>query len=1052
VALLFFGVRAPAAWAADLYVELTATSSDGANDCQTQSSPCLTLTHALTQAVSGDTIHLALFHICSASSGETFPLALKDGVAIIGDLDWQQLSLAAPRVQISAPSSTIFHNDGTSPLSPATRLAGVVLAYDFNVHANGNVFIKLDLADQTLSPRIDHNYFWSAAGYEETGVALVGVDATAATCSPTIDSNEFYRTYEAVLVDPGPGGGDDTFTPTIDANTFTNCPYPVTYDLLGATAGTVAGSVTNNHSSTTTGADVSFLLAASGTPGLAVNPTISGNTFAGVDNIVVNGNLWQPAGDVTFSPTISNNSLTATDGSNFSASSFMNGGSGNVTFAPVLRDNPTMSATEHNFFLRAPYWNVDGNVSHAPTISGNRMTAAAGDAVLINLYWMLVSASSQEKGISPTIVGNVIEAPAGNGVLLDLDDLRVGRFVSDMTISDNVITSPGIAGIGLSFYDFIDVTGLDWTITLDNNTITEATFSGISLSEYSMSYAGSGTLDFTVAGNTITDAGAYGILASPAYSFGSRNATDVTVLVSGNTVSGAVHDGVNLYLSGQTGNTLDARITDNVLQGNGWSGLQWHSGGLGSNGALVACNTMTGNEYGAWQDIQDDPPADFGGGSRSSPGNNVLTGNSFTDLLNWDDAPLAARFNYWGTTDPLAIDAHIYDDNENANKGAVDFSDFLTAAPTVTVAATLTDAVVVDLAPPGASLGDTLEYTATIMVPAGGCGDTALVFTCDIPTNTTLVAGSVTTSKGAVTSESPIHVDLGSVSAGETVTITWREVADSGAQVSCQGAVTAARSGTTPSDDPDTPTAADPTVTALLQQAAAEPIPTLGQWALLCLGGLLLLLGVSLLRRGRVAAAGLAMTLALGSALAGAAPPRRDGAKPRKEHTVTASTIKSAVVSGETATLRLADGTSITVPRRTLRVNDLRALPERPDMTDLSEADRLIELTRLKVARQAERAARQAAWDAMTPAERFRERAQQRLENRQQRAARVAARRDPLAVLVEGVPVVARVTSNGDGTVRNTFLDLYPSEELARAEAERFLNRREAGEARRNRN
>lgn len=1040
VTLTLCAVTIPATWAAELYVESVSGSDTG--NCQSQLSPCGTLTYALNQAISGDTINIALFSICQQSSGETFPLALKDGVAIIGDPDWKALGFAYPRVEIRSPTGMIFHNDGTSPLSTATRLAGVILSQ--GAHANGNVFIKLDLADQTLSPRIDHNYFLSETGYQETGIALVGVDASASTCSPTIDTNTFYRTYEAVLVDPGPGGGADTFSPAIDANTFSTCPYPVTYDLNGATAGTVAGSVTNNQSSSTTGADVSFLVAADGTPGLAVNPTISGNTLSGAANIVVNGFWWQPGGDVTFSPTISNNSLTATDGCNLDASSWMDGGSGNFTFAPVLRGNPTMSATEANFYLRAPYWGVDGNVAYAPTISGNTMTGTRSNAVQLSLPQMIsVSTSSEENRFSPSITDNVITAPANFGVLVGITNIDNGRFVSDMTISGNAITDAGGGGIGLGFNQFQGVTGLDWAITISNNTITgpSSTYQGIYLTEYLMSYSGTGTLDVTLAGNTVTGAGSSGIAASPVVSFGSQNATDVTVLVSGNTVTGADNDGIALYFSGQTSNTLDARITDNVLQDNGQSGLGVTSYGLGSNGILVACNTMTGNEYGATQDIQDDPPADFGGGNRSSPGNNVLTGNSSFDLLNWDEAPLAARFNYWGTTDAPTIDAHIYDDNENATKGAVDFSDFLSAAPTVAVAATLTDAVVADVAPVGASIGDTLEYTTTIMLPAGSCGDTALVFTCDVPTNTTLVPGSVTTSKGTVTSESPVQIEVGVVSAGETVTVTWQETIDSGTQVSSQGTVTAARSGATLSDDPDTAAASDPTVTALAQQAGAEPIPTLGQWALLLLGGLLLLLGISLLRRGRVATAGLAMVLALGSALAGATP-WHDTIRRHKECTVTASTVKNVVASGETVTLTLADGASITVPRQTLTVNDLRTLAERPNLAGLSEADRLIELTRLRVARRVERAARQATWDAMTPAERFRLRAQQRIERRQQKAARVAARRNPLALLAEGVPIVARVTSNGDGTIRNTCLDIYPSEERARAEAERSFVRR----------
>ncbi len=119
-------VTVPEAWAADRYV--ATTGSDAANDCLASGTPCKTITYALTQAEATDVINVAAGTYDTPANGETFPLALKDGVAIIGDLTWS-LPGDPPNATISAPTATdVFFNDGTSALSAATRLAGFTLA------------------------------------------------------------------------------------------------------------------------------------------------------------------------------------------------------------------------------------------------------------------------------------------------------------------------------------------------------------------------------------------------------------------------------------------------------------------------------------------------------------------------------------------------------------------------------------------------------------------------------------------------------------------------------------------------------------------------------------------------------------------------------------------------------------------------------------------------------------------------------------------------------------------------------------------------------------
>jgi len=124
----------------------------------------------------------------------------------------------------------------------------------------------------------------------------------------------------------------------------------------------------------------------------------------------------------------------------------------------------------------------------------------------------------------------------------------------------------------------------------------------------------------------------------------------------------------------------------------------------------------------------------------------------------------------------------------------------------------------------GPSPGDTLRYTVVIS-NTGNTDATAVVFTDTIPTYTTVVAGSVTTTQGVVNTEDPVDVTIGDIAASATVTITFDVLIDDPlpggvTQIANQGTVSSSNHGDVPTDDPDTPAVDDPTLTPV----AAEPI------------------------------------------------------------------------------------------------------------------------------------------------------------------------------------------------------------------------------------
>jgi uncharacterized repeat protein (TIGR01451 family) len=119
-----------------------------------------------------------------------------------------------------------------------------------------------------------------------------------------------------------------------------------------------------------------------------------------------------------------------------------------------------------------------------------------------------------------------------------------------------------------------------------------------------------------------------------------------------------------------------------------------------------------------------------------------------------------------------------------------------------------------------ASPGDTLGYTVTIANPGNGLAS-GVVYTDTIDANTTLLTGSLETSSGVILSgansgERTVRVNIGALSAGSRVTISYRVTVNdplpSGVfEVVNQGVVRSNERPGEPTDDPNRPGAHDPT-------------------------------------------------------------------------------------------------------------------------------------------------------------------------------------------------------------------------------------------------
>jgi hypothetical protein len=162
----------------------------------------------------------------------------------------------------------------------------------------------------------------------------------------------------------------------------------------------------------------------------------------------------------------------------------------------------------------------------------------------------------------------------------------------------------------------------------------------------------------TIVSNIVKENSRYGIY--------SRYSTISGILVENNVSYG-------IFLEG------DSSISETTVQGNkgGIYCLSSFSASIG----ITACDIENNSDWGVMCGSQTNP--DLGGGALGSPGNNVIRGNGglyFYDFYNCSPNAVKAENNRWDHTTAAEIDSiDIYDNDENASFGAVDFQPFLTS-------------------------------------------------------------------------------------------------------------------------------------------------------------------------------------------------------------------------------------------------------------------------------------------------------------------------------------------------------------------------------------
>jgi hypothetical protein len=659
------------------------------------------------------------------------------------------------------------------------------------------------------------------------------------------------------------------FTGLIDHNTFTDFQgIEIAGDFAGP--GTLSPTISNN---TFTADLVAIGLDISSSFGGTMAPLIQGNTVTGVAEGV--------AGEMTLS------------------------GSSGATFQPAIENNhlATVNAFDTaGAFLQLNRFNAGkGSVVFSPTVSGNTISGAATG---IGIVMGTTSTDTSSAGTAATVTsnatisGNTISGAAAAGIgaaFLPLGNSPdFGTFNANWTISNNTATGPGIFGIVASTGDS-------------------------SSNPFSLGNA-TGTMQLKVTGNAVSNYG----LANIATFLPGLQAANVarSVRLQGNGSQGS-GTGIGIGYGPPNVQTEDMEVRDNYLHANTGTGLGFSLIGEGQPETtlpLVRCNTITGNTLdGIVHAAATSFAVDYGS-TRTSPGLNTISGNTSdggADFANLSPLTQVAQNNYWGSpTGPVPAQF----------VGNVTFSPFLSAPPAV-ASIPLTVTVIHDVTPPGPSVGDTLRYTATITM-SDTCGCAQAVFSAPIPANVTEQAGSAMTSQGTVTSENPLSVNLGSLTATSSpIIVQWDVIANAGPTVSSQGTLTC-NGETTLSNDPTTTAPLDPTVTPIAGGVPIAQVPTLGAAGMAGLAGGLVLAGLFLLRRRRRWSGALLLLLLLaGGSWAQATELPRPPHPPAPLLAVLATPAGVSSQSNQEAgpfILHLADGRNIDASKVRVAVRDKR--------------------------------------------------------------------------------------------------------------------------------
>ena len=605
-------------------------------DCTVASPGCATISAAMANAVSGDTIQVGAGTF-SNTTGETFPIYPKDGVrisgaggagagttTICGDAgttclqvlpDWTYALVY--NQTLTNPANSIVEGiifslnagswgsygiavgafDGET-VSPTIRNSTFIGGY-----VGINSYVNAFSANATVSPVITNNRFTGS-----NNAITLNASNSRATATPQVTNNAIDATYDAVTVEASSGAN---LSPTIQGNTITGVGSWAGIYLHNYTSSTLGGSVSNNNISGRL-EGIWLYYQAHGTLGM---PTISNNTITGNGaGILISGYYGLYCGEGCWGMPSKNPGGVASN----PAQLLVNG---------TITGN-TISSNNYGVYIYA-----DDRAKIAPTITGGSITNN-GVGIAMNAYYLGQA--------SPTIQNATI---SGSSTGVDMYGNIYGYIYGGITwsIADPaaliapIVTGNTITGGGSGIEMYAN-SGVMVRPTIQNNTITNNTAFGIKVyAKYS------GYVQPAIDHNLLDSNGTGLVIESAMYSV-------VSPTVNNNTISNSGTTGIQLYAS--SANAFGS-IKRNDITGSSFYGATITSLGAGMGASTsLSENTITGNWAGvsvnAWS------PAlspSLGNGTITSSGRNTIMAGTYTyayDLMFFGTS-LMAEDNWWSS-------------------------------------------------------------------------------------------------------------------------------------------------------------------------------------------------------------------------------------------------------------------------------------------------------------------------------------------------------------------------------------------------------------------
>ncbi len=384
------------------------------------------ITAALAAASSGDTIQVAAGTY--DESIEDFPLALKDGVAIVG---------AGRAVTTIQPNASVpaFVNDNTA-LGSTTRLEGFTITH---VAGEDDPLMMFILGSATMAPVITDNEFVGNTDETDGGI-FIGGTAEGGSFTGTISDNRF------TAFSGGSSGLQAQLAPAVTFNG-------------GGIVMTVAteGSALRHRSGVATNA----------LPGEDnITPTITGNTFDGneVGVAALGTYVYDYSAAGVVAPTIDQNTFDA----NALDVLLVYAGFGAREFKPAITNNSSTDSAIHVASL--PLFSGGGPPPSVSSVGGHKTAMSLKD----RLNTMRDDFVHHRLGANPPRFAQKI-AKSGR---LHTSGTLIAPAVSDVTITGNTITDPQFAGVFMYQYLY-GGTSLDMKLNISNNDITGGLLAGI---------------------------------------------------------------------------------------------------------------------------------------------------------------------------------------------------------------------------------------------------------------------------------------------------------------------------------------------------------------------------------------------------------------------------------------------------------------------------------------------------------------------------------------------------------------------------------------------